>query len=223
VLGYAIIDAVARSVDAEPSRGVLLAYLTDEIIPHPRVEERPIYNLACGAGERSLIAAMELDRQALLRQVARTTTPTSSATEPPAPPRRRCSSSSPRPTCVGRPTCSPPPTPVPTASTVGSRWTSRPCWSTTEATVAQARMLHATSRRPNIFIKIPGTAEGLPAIEECIFAGVPINVTLLFSAEQYQAAAEAYLRGIELGIAVASRGGVKARRQRGVVRGLLGV
>jgi transaldolase/fructose-6-phosphate aldolase-like protein/fumarylacetoacetase-like protein len=51
--------------------------------------------------------------------------------------------------------------------------------------------------RPNVFIKISGTAEGLPAIEEAIFAGVPINVTPLFSPEQYVAAAEAYLRGIE--------------------------
>ncbi|MDQ2847150.1 MAG: transaldolase, partial [Actinomycetota bacterium] len=49
----------------------------------------------------------------------------------------------------------------------------------------------------NLYIKIPGTPEGLPAIEECTFAGIPINVTLLFSAEQYQASAEAYLRGIE--------------------------
>ena len=52
-------------------------------------------------------------------------------------------------------------------------------------------------RRPNLFIKIPGTKEGLPAIEEAIFAGVPINVTLLFSREHYVAAAEAFLRGIE--------------------------
>ena len=50
---------------------------------------------------------------------------------------------------------------------------------------------------PNLFIKIPGTREGLPAIEEAIFAGIPVNVTLLFSREQYAAAAEAYLRGIE--------------------------
>ena len=57
--------------------------------------------------------------------------------------------------------------------------------------------LHARAERPNLFIKIPGTREGLPAIEQPIFAGVPINVTLLFSAEQYSAAAEAYLRGIE--------------------------
>ncbi len=49
----------------------------------------------------------------------------------------------------------------------------------------------------NLFIKIPGTAEGLPAVEECIYAGVPVNVTLLFSAEQYRAAAEAYLRGVQ--------------------------
>ncbi|MBG0739547.1 transaldolase [Paeniglutamicibacter antarcticus] len=71
----------------------------------------------------------------------------------------------------------------------------------TGATVEQAKALHARSERPNIFIKIPGTAEGLPAIEECIFAGVPINVTLLFSAGQYQDAAEAYLRGIERRVA----------------------
>jgi transaldolase len=54
---------------------------------------------------------------------------------------------------------------------------------------------------PNLFIKIPGTAEGLPAIEAAIFAGVPVNVTLLFSREQYVAAAEAYLRGVERRIA----------------------
>ncbi len=56
--------------------------------------------------------------------------------------------------------------------------------------------MHAR-HRPNLFIKIPGTKEGLPAIEESIFAGVPINVTLLFSREQYLAAADAFLRGIE--------------------------
>ncbi len=67
----------------------------------------------------------------------------------------------------------------------------------TQATIEQAKGLHAQVGRPNLFIKIPGTPEGLPAIEECTFAGLPINVTLLFSAEQYQAAAEAYLRGIE--------------------------
>jgi transaldolase len=65
------------------------------------------------------------------------------------------------------------------------------------ATIEQVKALHAKAGRPNLFIKIPGTSEGLPAIEECTFAGLPINVTLLFSAEQYQAAAEAFLRGIE--------------------------
>lgn len=65
------------------------------------------------------------------------------------------------------------------------------------ATIAQATALHAKAARPNVFIKIPGTAEGLPAIEACTFAGIPINVTLLFSPEQYQASAEAYLRRIE--------------------------
>ena len=64
-------------------------------------------------------------------------------------------------------------------------------------TLAAARDLFARASRPNFFIKIPGTTEGLPAIEEAIFAGIPVNVTLLFSREQYLAAAEAYLRGIE--------------------------
>ncbi len=71
----------------------------------------------------------------------------------------------------------------------------------TAATIAAAKELYARAARPNLFIKIPGTKEGLPAIEESIFAGVPINVTLLFSREQYVAAAEAYLRGIERRIA----------------------
>lgn len=68
-------------------------------------------------------------------------------------------------------------------------------------TLAAAKSLHARAERPNLFIKIPGTKEGLPAIEESIFAGVPINVTLLFSSAQYVAAAEAYLRGVERRIA----------------------
>jgi transaldolase len=67
----------------------------------------------------------------------------------------------------------------------------------TASTLAAARALHARAGRPNLFIKIPGTSQGLPAIEEAIFTGVPVNVTLLFSGEQYVAAAEAYLRGIE--------------------------
>jgi len=67
----------------------------------------------------------------------------------------------------------------------------------TASTIAAAKELFARAERPNLFIKIPGTTEGLPAIEEAIFAGVPINVTLLFSREHYLAAAEAFLRGIE--------------------------
>jgi len=67
----------------------------------------------------------------------------------------------------------------------------------TAQTLAAARMLHAKAGRPNLFIKIPGTKEGIPAIEEAIFQGVPVNVTLLFSTQQYQAAADAYLRGLE--------------------------
>jgi transaldolase len=71
----------------------------------------------------------------------------------------------------------------------------------TASTLAAAKELHARAGRPNLFIKIPGTQEGLPAIEEAIFAGVPINVTLLFSREHYLAAADAFLRGIERRIA----------------------
>jgi transaldolase len=67
----------------------------------------------------------------------------------------------------------------------------------TASTLAQVRQLFARANRPNLLVKIPGTKEGLPAIEEAIFAGIPINVTLLFSREQYVAAAEAYMRGIE--------------------------
>jgi transaldolase len=67
----------------------------------------------------------------------------------------------------------------------------------TASTLAAAKDLFAHAARPNLFIKIPGTKEGLPAIEESIFAGIPINVTLLFSREHYLAAAEAFLRGIE--------------------------
>ena len=69
------------------------------------------------------------------------------------------------------------------------------------STVKEAVQLHARAQRPNLFIKIPGTSEGQAAIEEAIFAGVPVNVTLLFSAGHYIAAAEAYLRGIERRIA----------------------
>jgi transaldolase len=71
----------------------------------------------------------------------------------------------------------------------------------TAGSIRSARALHRRARRPNLFIKIPGTAEGMPAIEESIFAGVPVNVTLLFSREQYLAAAEAYMRAIERRIA----------------------
>jgi transaldolase len=68
-------------------------------------------------------------------------------------------------------------------------------------TLAAARRLHKRANLPNLMIKIPGTNEGLPAIEEAIFSGIPINVTLLFSREQYLAAADAYLRGIERRVA----------------------
>ncbi len=71
----------------------------------------------------------------------------------------------------------------------------------TDATIAQAKDLHARMARPNVYIKIPGTPEGLPAIEAAIHAGIPINVTLLFSSEHHLAAADAYLRGLERRIA----------------------
>ena len=68
-------------------------------------------------------------------------------------------------------------------------------------TVTEAKALHKKANRPNLFIKIPGTQEGAPAIEEAIYSGVPVNVTLLFSRAQYLAAAEAYMRGLERRIA----------------------
>lgn len=71
-----------------------------------------------------------------------------------------------------------------------------------KTTVQEAKTLHAKAARPNLFIKIPGTNEGRAAIEEAIFSGVPINVTLLFSREQYLGAAEAYMRGLERRVAV---------------------
>src|SRR5438034_1110788 len=66
----------------------------------------------------------------------------------------------------------------------------------TGSTLAAAKDLHARAGRPNVFIKIPGTEEGLPAIEEAIFAGISVIATLLFSREHYVVAAEAFLRGI---------------------------
>jgi len=78
----------------------------------------------------------------------------------------------------------------------------------TPSTLAAAKDLHARAAQPNLLIKIPGTKEGLPAIEEAIFAGVPINVTLLFSREQYLAAAEAFLRGVERRIEAGLQPGV---------------
>ena len=71
----------------------------------------------------------------------------------------------------------------------------------TARTIEQAKSLHAKANRANLFIKIPGTLEGLPAIEESIFAGVPINVTLLFSRDDYVRAADAYMRGLERRVA----------------------
>src|SRR5712691_137376 len=95
----------------------------------------------------------------------------------------------------------------------------------TASTIAAAKDLYARAGRPNLFIKIPGTKEGLPAIEQAIFACIPVNVTLLFSREQYIAAAEAFLRGIERRIAaglnpnVASVASVFVSRWDGSVAG----
>src|ERR1700737_4669681 len=100
----------------------------------------------------------------------------------------------------------------------------------TKTTIAVAKDLHARARRPNLLIKIPGTPEGLPAIEEAIFAGVPVNVTLLFSDDQYLAAADAFMRGIDLHQPLGRRrGGQGARdaqqpaRYRGRQAGLQGL
>jgi transaldolase len=73
--------------------------------------------------------------------------------------------------------------------------------SDTQGTIKSAMRIHEQANRPNLYVKIPGTPEGVPAIEAAIFAGVPVNVTLLFSREQYLAVAEAYMRGIERRIA----------------------
>jgi transaldolase len=80
----------------------------------------------------------------------------------------------------------------------------------TESTVAEAKDLYARAQRPNLLIKIPGTKEGLPAIEEAIFAGIPVNVTLLFSDDQYLAAADAFMRGIERRIAAGLKPDVRS-------------
>jgi transaldolase len=71
----------------------------------------------------------------------------------------------------------------------------------TKATIARARELFDAVGRPNVMIKIPGTKEGLPAFEETIAAGIPVNVTLIFSVRRYEEVAESYLRGVERWIA----------------------
>ena len=95
----------------------------------------------------------------------------------------------------------------------------------TAATTKQAAELHGKAERENLYIKIPGTPEGLPAIEESIFAGIPINVTLLFDSEQHLACADAYMKGIERRIdealeAYTSGGAVASgdQRERGALR-----
>jgi transaldolase len=80
----------------------------------------------------------------------------------------------------------------------------------TAGTIAQVKALHSRANIPNLFIKIPGTPEGIPAIEECLVAGIPINVTLLFSAEQYLAAAGAYLRAVERRVTAGQKSPVRS-------------
>jgi len=97
----------------------------------------------------------------------------------------------------------------------------------TQSTVAEAKALHQKAATPNLFIKVPGTPEGIPAIEALIFAGVPVNVTLLFSREHYLAAADAYVRGLErrkdagLDLGVASVASVFISRWDAAVTGKL--
>ena len=84
----------------------------------------------------------------------------------------------------------------------------------TKTTIDAALRIHKQANRPNLYVKIPGTPAGVPAIEAAIFAGVPVNVTLLFSREQYLAVAEAYMRGIERRIAAGSRSAKSTRWRR---------
>ncbi len=97
----------------------------------------------------------------------------------------------------------------------------------TQSTVAEAKALHQKAATPNLFIKVPGTPEGIPAIEALIFSGVPVNVTLLFSREHYLAAADAYVRGLErrkdagLDLGVASVASVFISRWDAAVTGKL--
>jgi len=80
----------------------------------------------------------------------------------------------------------------------------------THATIESALAIHRQADRPNLYVKIPGTAAGVPAIEAAIFAGVPVNVTLLFSREQYLAVAEAYMRGLERRLAAGLDPGISS-------------
>ena len=116
---------------------------------------------------------------------------------------RRCSSSWRSRICSARPTCSGRSTSAPPASTAGSRSRSRRCWPTTRARTVDGREGAARARPagPTCSSRSPARTEGLPAIEEAIFAGVAVNVTLLFSREHYLAAADAYMRGLERRVA----------------------
>ena len=84
----------------------------------------------------------------------------------------------------------------------------------TDNTIKAAKEIHGKVNRPNVFIKIPGTPEGLPAIERSVAEGIPVNVTLLFSAEQYEAASLAWLRGIQIQDCPGTEPGCAVRRLR---------
>ncbi len=132
--------------------------------------------------------------------------------------RRRSSSRSPCRTSATRATCSGPRTTLRTASTATSRWrSSRESRTTPTATFEQAQWISKEVDRPNLYVKIPATEPGLPAIEDSIAHGISINITLIFSLDRYKAVVEAYLRGLERLIARRRRS-VDGRLGRVVLR-----
>jgi transaldolase len=137
---------------------------------------------------------------------------------------RHCSSSWPWKTSPGQPTSSVRYGTGRTGWTAGCRSRCRRSWPTTRQVRSPPRRICTLGAgRPNLLIKIPGTKEGLPAIEEAIFSGIPVNVTLLFSREHYRAAAEAFMRGIERPAALQNQLGIAiAKRTYKAARDLLG-
>ena len=125
-----------------------------------------------------------------LRPADRTTSRSAASTS------TRRSARSPQPTCATPATCCAPSTTRPTASTGGSRSRSTRASPThTAKTIAEARALWWAVDRPNLYIKIPATVEGLPAIAQCLAEGISVNVTLIFSLARYREVMEAFLDG----------------------------